>query len=182
VTDASWALEVENLRQEILVCTRCLLGHMPGLHAPWRGSFRKGIVLFVGEAPGPDEIKAGEPFIGRAGKLLQTWLDGYLGLAADGWLLCNAVACMPRDLADAHFRAPRVSEISACRPWLNEIVRLSEPRAIVAVGRVAEHATDHFGGLDQPTFLVPHPSWFLRTGKDWTPYVARLRSNLELTA
>lgn len=135
----------------------------------WRGTVRENVVLFVGEAPGPLEEKAGEPFIGPAGVLMQRWLSEHLGLLPDEWLLTNSVFVMPRQAERPdRFRAPTEEEMAACRPYLRRLIDAIQPRPIVAVGRCAEKTLIAMG--EKPLFLY-HPQYFRYGGLDWIPFV-----------
>lgn len=125
-------------------------------------------VLFVGEAPGPSENKLGVPFIGPAGKLLDQMIrDIFPSEVSYGFT--NLVACIPKD-ADSgdKFTEPSKDSIAACRPRLEEIVRIASPQVIVQVGKLAEK---HFSesdilALDLPqqpkVFQMTHPAAVLR--------------------
>src|ERR687885_2376731 len=88
-------------------------------------------LMFVGEAPGANEDRLGLPFVGQAGKLLDTLL-GEIGLArADVWV-CNVLKCRPPGNRDPH-----PAEIEACQPYLLKQVELIEPRVICTLGNFA---------------------------------------------
>ena len=72
-------------------------------------------LLFVGEGPGAEEDRLGEPFVGRSGKLLDQLVWEEMGLTRDGFYIANVVKCRPPDNRD-----PRPEEIEACRPWLEQ--------------------------------------------------------------
>lgn len=91
-------------------------------------------VLFVGEGPGADEDVQGEPFIGKAGKLLDGML-GAMGLSRDQVYICNVVGCRPPEN-----RKPKDDEIEACREFLNGQIRAVRPAAIVVLGATAVQA------------------------------------------
>ncbi|HSK18162.1 MAG TPA: uracil-DNA glycosylase [Longimicrobiales bacterium] len=111
-------------------CTRCDL-------APFRTQVVRGAgakrarVLFLGEAPGASEDRAGEPFVGAAGGLLARLLEE-AGLERSEVYITNVVACRP-----PKNRTPRVAEIRAHAPWLEEQLRLVRPVVVVTLGRVA---------------------------------------------
>jgi uracil-DNA glycosylase len=91
-------------------------------------------VMFVGEAPGADEDRQGEPFVGRAGQLLNQWLS-QLGLRREDVYIANVLKCRPPGNRD-----PRPEEVERCSPFLQAQIRAIEPKVIVALGR-------HAGGL-----------------------------------
>jgi DNA polymerase len=94
-------------------------------------------VLFVGEAPGPSEDVVGVPFIGPAGSVLDQIrrralpTDIPVGFA-------NVVGCIPLDEAGEKFKEPGDDQVEACRPRLEELIRIASPRLVVMVGKTAE--------------------------------------------
>jgi DNA polymerase len=99
-------------------------------------------IMFIGEAPGRDEDRQGEPFVGRAGKLLDKILDA-MGYSRDEVYIANILKCRPPENRD-----PQPEEMKACMPYLLEQIRLIKPKFIVALGRIAAH-----GLLDTKTPL-----------------------------
>ncbi len=118
------------LFSEMICCTRCDL-------APGRTQVVVGAgpvtarVVLIGEGPGAEEDRMGKPFVGRSGRLLDSLLDA-IGLPRDQVFITNIVACRP-----PANRAPRVSEIRAHAPWLEEQLRLIAPELVVTLGRIA---------------------------------------------
>ncbi len=88
-------------------------------------------VMFVGEAPGADEDRLGEPFVGRAGQRLDRWL-AHVGLAREQVYIANVLKCRPPGNRD-----PRPDEVDRCSPFLHAQIRAITPRVIVALGRHA---------------------------------------------
>jgi DNA polymerase len=88
-------------------------------------------LLLVGEAPGADEDATGRPFVGRAGRLLDTLL-GDAGLARDDVSVANVLKCRPPGN-----RAPTRLEVANCRGWLDQQVRLLDPRVVITLGGTA---------------------------------------------
>jgi len=88
-------------------------------------------VMFVGEGPGENEDLQGEPFVGRAGKLLDRMLEA-VGLSRESIYIANIVKCRPPQNRD-----PLPEEEDACIGWLNEQIRLINPAVIVCLGRIA---------------------------------------------
>jgi DNA polymerase len=86
-------------------------------------------LMFVGEGPGAEEDKQGLPFVGRSGKLLDRLMAEEMGLTRDTVYIANVVKCRPPDNRD-----PKPDEIEACRPYLEEQIRLIRPRVIVTLG------------------------------------------------
>ena len=114
-------------------------------------------VLFVGEGPGEQEDLQGEPFVGRAGQLLDEMLS-LIGLSRQSnFYIANIVKCRPPQNRD-----PLNTEQDACIPWLEEQIALIQPRLIVCLGRVAAQR------LIKPDFKITqeHGQWF-RRGDAW---------------
>lgn len=88
-------------------------------------------LMFVGEAPGADEDASGIPFVGRAGKLLNSYLDA-VGIDRESVYIANILKCRPPKNRD-----PLPEEGDACIPYLREQVRIIKPRFIVCLGRIA---------------------------------------------
>jgi uracil-DNA glycosylase family 4 len=127
--DATAALAF--LRAEALACTQCPL-------AAGRTQVVFGVgdpaadLLFVGEGPGRDEDLAGEPFVGRSGKLLDRLIAEELGIDRTGCYIANVVKCRPPQNRD-----PRPDEIEACRPYLEGQIELIDPKVVVTLGNFA---------------------------------------------
>jgi len=126
-------------------------------------------LMFVGEAPGRDEDEQGLAFVGRAGQLLTKIIEA-IGMKREDVFICNVLRCRP-----PNNRNPEPDEVAACRPFLEETMRLVAPRAIVTLGTFAAQAlleTDEpIGRLRgrwreargvrvMPTF---HPAFLLRS-------------------
>ena len=128
-------------------------------------------LMFVGEGPGREEDLAGEPFVGRSGKLLDRLMWEELGLTRDKCYIANVVKCRP-----PNNRNPEPAEITACRPYLEEQVALIDPKVIITLGQLrhpaaARHHRRHravarFRLSLRPGHLVPtyHPAYALRAG------------------
>jgi DNA polymerase len=135
-------------------------------------------LMFVGEAPGADEDKQGEPFVGRAGELL-TKIINAMGLSRDDIYIANVLKCRPDIPANTPGnRVPTPLEMQRCLPYLREQIAIIQPRVLVALGKTAMLGLT---GADEPmgamrgrwhTFenipLLPtyHPSYLLRTGSN----------------
>src|ERR1700689_3659831 len=114
----------EQLRATALACTKCPLAEgrtqvVFGVGNP------QAALLFVGEAPGRDEDLAGEPFVGRSGKLLDRLMFEEIGITRDQCYIANVVKCRPPQNRD-----PKADEIAACRPYLDEQLRLIAPTVV----------------------------------------------------
>ena len=126
----------ETLRQECLACRRCGL-------ADTRTQVVFGVgdpqaeVLFIGEAPGAREDEQGEPFVGRAGKLLDDML-AMIGLSREHIYITNSVKCRPPENRD-----PLPEEKSACAPWLQQQLARMQPKIMVCLGRISANELIH---------------------------------------
>ncbi len=118
------------VRQELGDCTRCRLSAgrtqiVFGVGDP------QADLLFVGEGPGQEEDRQGEPFVGRAGQLLDKMIAS-IGLRRDQVYIANIVKCRP-----PQNRNPQPDEIAACSPFLMGQIEAIRPRVIVALGKFA---------------------------------------------
>jgi DNA polymerase len=123
--------DLSSFEKEICDCQKCSLGST-------RSEFVFGVgdpdasLLLVGEAPGAEEDKKGEPFVGRAGKLLDKILAAIDRSRKKDVYICNVMKCRPPNNRD-----PLRSEVEQCEPYLLHQIRLINPSLIVALGRVA---------------------------------------------
>ena len=131
-------------------------------------------IMFVGEAPGADEDKQGEPFVGRAGQLL-TKIIKAMGFPREEVYIANVLKCRP-DVPAGSFgnRPPTPREMQTCRPYLMEQIDIIRPKVIVALGAVAVEGLlgtrapmrelrgrwDSFNGT--PLMITYHPAYLLR--------------------
>ncbi len=102
---------------------------------------RQASLLVIGEAPGADEDRAGEPFVGRAGQLLDRMLAA-LGLPRPQVYIANILKCRPPGNRD-----PRPEETLRCQPFLARQIELIGPRVVLALGRISAQT---LLGSDQP--------------------------------
>jgi len=93
-------------------------------------------VVFLGEAPGGEEIKQGKPFVGQAGRNLEGYLQ-LAGLARLDIFIVNTVKCRPTQNNGRANRKPRASEINCCAHWLDEELAILAPVVVVTLGEVA---------------------------------------------
>lgn len=128
--DEIGALGWPGLEARVSACTRCAL-HAGRTQTVFGTGNRKADWLIVGEAPGAEEDRRGEPFVGRAGKLLDAMLAA-LGHARSDVYIANVVKCRPPENRD-----PQPEEAARCAPYLDRQIELLQPRIILAVGRVA---------------------------------------------
>ena len=130
------ARALEALHKEIRKCRRCPLWTtrtqaVPGVGPP------DARVMLVGEAPGRQEDVQGQPFVGTAGRLLDTLLSS-VGLSRGEVYITNVVKSRPFiGPPPGHNRAPTAGEIVACRAWLDDQLRIIQPEIVAVMGRVA---------------------------------------------
>ena len=120
-----------SFNDEIKNCLKCDLGKTRKNFVFGVGEFNASLLL-VGEAPGEKEDLSGEPFVGRAGKLLDKMLTAINRSRENDVFICNVLKCRPPDNRD-----PSKEEISKCEPYLVNQIDLIQPKLIVALGRVA---------------------------------------------
>lgn len=163
------SLDWDALEAAVSGCRRCAL-HSGRTRTVFGVGNRRADWLVVGEAPGAEEDRRGEPFVGRAGKLLDAML-GALGFDRSEVYIANVVKCRPPDNRD-----PRPEEAASCAPFLDRQVALLAPRVILAVGRVAAQRlldTDvtvgrlrgrvhRYGPSSIPLVVTWHPAYLLR--------------------
>lgn len=176
--DAADADTLARIAEEVAACQQCALHKTRANTVPGCGNLRADY-LFVGEAPGRDEDLQGEPFVGRAGKLLDMMLAA-LGLARADVFIANVLKCRPPDNRD-----PLPAEVAQCEAYLHRQLALIQPKVIVALGRISAQAllkTDtaigklrgaahHYGPANIPLVVTYHPAYLLRSpeqkAKSW---------------
>ena len=162
--------ELVALRGDIGDCTRCKLHTLGRTHIVFGTGSPRARLMFVGEAPGADEDRQGEPFVGRAGQLLTKIIQS-IGLERADVYIANVIKCRPPDN-----RNPEPDEVGQCQPFLFRQIDTIQPRVIVALGTFAAHA---LLGTDAPisgirgqvhpyrhgSSLIPtfHPAYLLRS-------------------
>ncbi len=137
---------LEELKLEVESCRKCPLG-LSRIKAVFGVGNPKAKVMFVGEGPGYSEDRKGEPFVGRAGQLLDKILES-IGLSRQTVYIANTVKCHPMKNpatpdARSNDRPPDETEINACRPYLDQQIDLISPAFIVTLGSVATKAMLH---------------------------------------
>lgn len=166
-------LDWEALQARVAACTACPL-HERRTQTVFGVGHRQADWLFIGEAPGADEDRQGEPFVGRAGKLLDQILFA-LGQDRSRVYIANVCKCRPPGN-----REPTPAEALQCWPYLSRQIQLIGPQVIVAMGRIAAHRllqTDQkLGDLRQqvhplnesatPVIVTYHPAYLLRNPAD----------------
>ncbi len=156
------------LEASIHACRACSLGESRQ-HAVVGAGTRPGPWLFVGEAPGAEEDRRGEAFVGRGGQLLDAML-GAMGLSRQEQVyIANVLKCRPPQNRD-----PLGPEVHACLPFLQRQIALLQPRIIVALGRFAaqsllqnaEPLANLRGTVQRydsiPLIVTYHPAYLLR--------------------
>ena len=122
--------KLEQIKQNVIECTKCKLHKTRTNSVPGKGNF-KSDVIFVGEAPGRNEDKHGEPFIGAAGKRLNLALE-MAGISRDDVYITNIVKCRP-----PNNRVPNTDERSTCQEYLKEEISIIKPKIICVLGNTA---------------------------------------------
>jgi uracil-DNA glycosylase len=175
-----------DLASEIRSCEGCVLSRGRTQTVFARGN-PVAELCFVGEAPGFDEDRQGEPFVGKAGQLLDKMIAA-MGFGRDEIYICNIVKCRPPEN-----RKPEPAEMAACVPYLAEQLRLVSPKVIVALGSTAMEGLLGAvgGGITRlrgqwrlyrgtiPVMPTFHPSYLLRNPaakrEVWTDLQAMLK-------
>ena len=161
-------LDWDALQAAVAGCTRCPL-HATRTQTVFGVGDPDADWMIIGEAPGAEEDRRGEPFVGRAGKLLDEMLRA-VGHGRDSVFIANVLKCRPPNNRD-----PKPDESAACRSHLERQIELVSPRIILAVGRIAAQlllATDAPVGRmrgsvhrlgDTPLVVTYHPAYLLRS-------------------
>jgi len=158
------------LETQVSSCKKCQL-HESRTQTVFGTGNRNADWLIIGEAPGADEDRQGEPFVGRAGKLLTEMLFAAGFQRADVYI-ANILKCQPPANRD-----PLPDEVACCHAYLRQQIALIQPQVILAVGRVAAHnllQTDsqlgrlrgkvhHYGDTGIPVVVTYHPAYLLRS-------------------
>jgi len=167
ITAADW----QQLQGAVKVCTACDL-HKKRTQTVFGVGNTSARWVFVGEAPGAEEDRQGEPFVGRAGQLLNAMLAA-LGLKREEVYIANVLKCRPPNNRD-----PRAEEVAQCEPFLVRQIELINPSIIIGLGRHAVHSllktdlalgklrgTKHdYHGI--PLIATYHPAYLLRSPQE----------------
>ena len=179
VTEAwTTAKSLAELNDRICDCRKCPLGETRNRFVFGVGNPEADVVL-VGEAPGAEEDKQGEPFVGRAGKLLDKILEA-VHFTRDDVFICNILKCRPPNNRD-----PLPSEVEQCEPYLHKQLELLQPKVMLALGRIAAQTllrtnssltklraeTHSYQGIPlivtyHPAALLRNPNWKRPTWED----------------
>ncbi len=122
--------ELETIRQKVIECTKCELSKTRTNSVPGKGNFQSD-VIFVGEAPGRNEDKNGEPFVGIAGQRLNLALED-AGISRESIYITNVVKCRP-----PNNRVPTISERDTCHDYLQKEISIIKPKIICILGNTA---------------------------------------------
>jgi len=159
---------LDALAREAADCRRCRLAEGRNRVVFGSGNPHADIV-FIGEAPGRDEDLQGEPFVGRAGQLLDRMISAIGFERADVYIM-NTVKCRPPNNRD-----PQTDELQACRHWFDAQLKMLTPKVICLLGRVAAQAVleseaplgtlrgrwHEYRGI--PVRVTYHPAYLLRS-------------------
>jgi uracil-DNA glycosylase family 4 len=119
------------IREDLGDCTRCRLSKQGRKQIVFGVGNPKAELMFIGEAPGADEDQQGEPFVGRAGQLLNNMIKA-MGLRREDVYIANIIKCRPPGN-----RTPERDECETCSPFLMRQIAATKPKVIVALGAVA---------------------------------------------
>jgi DNA polymerase len=122
--------ELESIKQSVINCTKCDLCKTRTNSVPGKGNFQAE-VIFVGEAPGRNEDKSGEPFVGIAGQKLSIALDE-AGVSRESVYITNIVKCRP-----PQNRVPSIDERDTCQEYLKQEISIIKPKIICILGNTA---------------------------------------------
>ena len=158
----------EDLRERVASCSRCVLSQSRTQTVFGVGK-QDADWMIIGEAPGAEEDRHGEPFVGRAGKILDEMLRA-IGESRDSVFIANILKCRPPNNRD-----PEASEAAACRDYLQRQIELVQPKVLLAVGKTAAQnllgssdAVSRIRGKEHqlngiPLVVTYHPAYLLRS-------------------
>lgn len=166
-------LSWQDLRSMVQACTRCAIAKTRTQAVFGTGDVRARWMI-IGEAPGADEDRLGEPFVGRAGQLLNNMLAA-IGLPREAVYIANVLKCRPPNNRD-----PKADEVANCRDYLTRQIELVNPALILVVGRIAAqnllHTDTPLARLrgkqhrlpvsNIPVVVTYHPAYLLRQPAD----------------
>ena len=162
-----------SLQQQVAACTHCEL-HKARIQTVFGVGDKNADWLIIGEAPGAEEDKQGEPFVGRAGKLLDAMLAA-VGLSREKVFIANMLKCRPPNNRD-----PRPEEVIACASYLKQQIEMIKPKLILALGRIAAQyllkVDTPIGRMrgqvyqhpdtQVPVIVTYHPAYLLRSPRE----------------
>lgn len=155
-------MNLDTIKQQVIECTKCELCKTRTNSVPGKGNYQSD-VIFVGEAPGRNEDKNGEPFVGVAGKKLSLALEE-AGISRDTIYITNVVKCRP-----PNNRVPSSTERDTCNDYLKQEISIIKPKIICILGNTAYNSilggseiTKYRGKVvrkdNQLYFLTVHPA------------------------
>jgi DNA polymerase len=167
--DSEIDLDWPALQEAVSHCRSCDL-HQTRTQTVFGVGDHGASLMVIGEAPGADEDRLGEPFVGRAGKLLDAMLEA-IGFARQQVYIANIIKCRPPGNRDPH-----IEEAASCQPYLHRQIALIQPKLILSVGRVSAHnllgteesvgrlrgRVHRFDPGDIPLIVTYHPAYLLR--------------------
>ncbi|MDH5786304.1 MAG: uracil-DNA glycosylase [Chromatiales bacterium] len=158
------------LQQRVSECTQCAELVANRTQTVFGVGNKQADWMVIGEAPGADEDKQGEPFVGRAGQLLNAML-GAIGMKRDEVYIANILKCRPPNNRD-----PQSGEAAVCEAFLKRQIELVQPTVILVVGRIAAQnllkvdtpigklrGSVHRYGNNIPVVVTYHPAYLLRS-------------------
>lgn len=169
----AFSSELDSLAKQVAVCTQCSL-HESRTQTVFGVGNPDADWLVIGEAPGADEDRQGEPFVGRAGRLLNSMLLA-MGLPREQVFIANILKCRPPNNRD-----PKPEEVIACESYLRQQINLIKPKIILAVGRIAAQnllkletpigkmrgQRYQYPDSDLPVVVTYHPAYLLRSPRE----------------
>lgn len=177
-TQSDW----DELQRQVATCQSCPL-HATRTQTVFGVGSKTAEIVFIGEAPGQQEDLQGEPFVGRAGQLLNQMLFA-IGLKREDIYITNILKCRPPNNRD-----PNPEEVKHCMPFLKKQLQLLKPKLIVSLGRIsAQYLLESNLSLSRlrnqqhvykegqiPLIATYHPAYLLRTPADkakaWEDFV-----------
>jgi len=164
-----WAL----LQQQVAQCTACEL-HQSRTNTVFGVGNRQADWMIIGEAPSADEEAQGEPFVGRAGLLLNQMLFA-IGISRDAVFIANILKCRPPNNRD-----PKIDSVTRCENFLVQQIHTIKPKVILAVGRIAAQnllkskepigrlrgQVYQYGEFSTPLVVTYHPAYLLRAPRE----------------
>ena len=173
VTPDVSTLDWDGLQTEVTTCQLCELSQTR-MQTVFGVGNRQADVLIIGEAPGAEEDKQGEPFVGSAGQLLNAMLKA-VGFERNDVYIANILKCHPPGNRD-----PSAEEASQCLPYLKRQIELVQPKVILALGRIAAQrllqtntslarlrGKQHYmEDITVPVIVTYHPAYLLRAPQE----------------
>jgi len=183
--EKDWPTDYLSFRTDVLDCRKCGLCSTRTQVVFGTGPIKTPL-MFVGEAPGEDEDRKGEPFVGRAGQLLTTTLKRF-GVERSQVYIANILKCRPPGN-----RTPAPDEMASCMPWLQRQIATIQPKVICGLGNIAVQTllvtktgiTKLRGRLTQaqgvPFFPTFHPAYILRNMSELPLFETDIKQVLQI--